>query len=310
MGASTLAIDTIPWGRWPEAWRIRRNGVELVVVGEIGPRIMSLRRGDGPNILHVDEELAVRRGDWTFYGGSRFWVSPETEASYHAENARCSVVVDAAGITLAAPAEPSGLRRSLRIAAGDGDEDFRITYRLANQGEMIARGGIWVLSCIRGPGRLVCPWDDGTDAWSTQMIRFWRRWSTFGTDVASPQWHLGNGMLVIEPTGEVGKVGLFSKHGLLALVRPDGTFAKYARPMPGLTYPDGGCNLEICTTPNFIEMETLGPVMDLLPGDSIEHEERWLWTADRFEPNQWPDVLRRLGVSPQTSVSPNTEEQQ
>jgi hypothetical protein len=277
-----------------EAWAIRRGALELVVVTEVGPRIMSFRHGDGPNLLFVDT-ADVRRRDWRFYGGSRFWVSPETESAYHPENSPGEVTVTDDELRVVIPAEPSGLRRSTTIRAAASHAGFEIEYRLANEGEMLARGGAWILTCALGPGRLICPWNEGSAAWATQMVRYWRRWSTFGTDIASPQWHHGNEVFWIDPTGETGKVGLFSAQGLLALVREDGTFVKQSDPVPWASYPDGGCNLEVCTTSRFIEMETLSPLVDLHPGDALVHREQWLFVPQRFGPEDWAALPPLVG---------------
>jgi hypothetical protein len=45
--------------------------------------------------------------------------------------------------------------------------------------------------------------------------------------------------------------------------------------MAGARYPDGGCNFELFTNPEFLELETLGPLVELKPGEMAEHVERW-----------------------------------
>jgi hypothetical protein len=44
---------------------------------------------------------------------------------------------------------------------------------------------------------------------------------------------------------------------------------------PEAEYPDGGCNTEVFTNAEMLELETLSP-MTLLPPDGVlEHRERW-----------------------------------
>lgn len=38
-------------------------------------------------------------------------------------------------------------------------------------------------------------------------------------------------------------------------------------------YPDRGCNCELFTMPGFLEVETLSPLKNIKPGDSIMHRE-------------------------------------
>ena len=43
----------------------------------------------------------------------------------------------------------------------------------------------------------------------------------------------------------------------------------------GAAYPDLGCNNELYTAADFLEIETLGSVEQLLPGGCADHVERW-----------------------------------
>ncbi|MCL2741947.1 MAG: DUF4380 domain-containing protein, partial [Oscillospiraceae bacterium] len=40
-------------------------------------------------------------------------------------------------------------------------------------------------------------------------------------------------------------------------------------------YPDFGSSFETYTDGDFLEMETLSPMVTLGPGDSVSHSERW-----------------------------------
>ena len=49
---------------------------------------------------------------------------------------------------------------------------------------------------------------------------------------------------------------------------------KRAAVFPG-RYPDFGCNFEIFTNPEFLELETLAPIAYLGPGETCSHVEMW-----------------------------------
>ena len=55
---------------------------------------------------------------------------------------------------------------------------------------------------------------------------------------------------------------------------------KRAAVISGARYPDFGCNFEVFTNPDFLELETLGPLVELRPGEVVEHVERWWLSAD------------------------------
>ena len=44
---------------------------------------------------------------------------------------------------------------------------------------------------------------------------------------------------------------------------------------PASTYTDFGCSFETFTNDEFLEMETLGPLTKVQPGQAVEHVERW-----------------------------------
>jgi len=49
----------------------------------------------------------------------------------------------------------------------------------------------------------------------------------------------------------------------------------------GATYPDRGCNLEIFTNSEMLELETLSPLKQLKRDETLEHIETW--TLDKFD---------------------------
>jgi hypothetical protein len=54
------------------------------------------------------------------------------------------------------------------------------------------------------------------------------------------------------------------------------------------TYPDFGCTFETFTNADILELETLGPLTTLAPGQSVSHTERW--TAHRdVKLSMWTD---------------------
>ncbi len=68
--------------------------------------------------------------------------------------------------------------------------------------------------------------------------------------------------------------------------------------LAGARYPDHGCNFELYSDPEFLELETLGPLIELLPGQAVTHEEEWsLWrvggerVAPLDEGEDWIDAL-------------------
>ena len=89
------------------------------------------------------------------------------------------------------------------------------------------------------------------------------------TDFADPRWILGQDFLQLlqdeKPAGRFPEqmTGLFNPAEWGVHVRGSCIFLKRAAAQPGKQYPDYGCNFEVFTNPDFLELETLGPVVDL-----------------------------------------------
>ncbi len=289
-----LKIEHMAYQGWQDAYRLLLGDVEMIVVAEIGPRILSLRVGDGPNLLYVDPTtLGKGQGDPDFhiYGGHRIWISPESEDSYAPDNATCVAQVQEGTLTLTTPIDPDArLRKRLTVYA-HGDR-FVVESALLNTSPFLAHGAVWCLTCVVPQGTIVFPWGSGGD-WDVKHIRWWSRWANHRSDVRSHQYQPGPDLFLIRPTGEEGKVGTHSPEGWIAYCRSDATFIKSFQPDMHATYPDGGCSVEIYTCAHFIEMETLSPQSIIYPRQEIVQREFWTVTSQAVSPEDG-STLRAL----------------
>jgi hypothetical protein len=288
-----MKIEKTTYGPGWEAYLCENNGVEMIVVAGMGPHIMSFKLKDGPNILFEDKADEFKMGPWHIYGGSRFWVGPENRQAYAIDNDPCKATVEPSLLKIAQKPDSEGLVRVMEISPCPETEGFIVRHVLRHEGPFLYTGAIWILTCVV-PTRIVAPWAAGSRSWQSNRLHFWRTWAGHGTNVASPQWKLNNDYFAIEPTGEEGKVGLYSEEGFIAALRPDGTFIKTYQPVLGATYPDAGCNVELYTHAKFMEMETLSPVYVFYPGQVYSHTERWVLTGKTFKPEEWEKMKALL----------------
>lgn len=276
-----MNIEKTTFGDW-EAYRLTVGDAEMVVVTGVGPRIMSLRAGAGDNILFVDD-TDIARGDWRIYGGHRLWVSPENEDCYAPDNEPCEVSAGDGVLTATAPVPAlTGLKKEITISSR-GDR-FVVSHAVTNTAEMLYCGAIWALTCVAPRGVVVLPWGTGGE-WDQKKVIFWSKWGgTHTSDVETNQWRPGNDLFRVHPTGEEGKMGTNPAEAWMALCRYDATFIKQYEHDAWLTYPDDNCSAEIYTCEHFVEMESLGPVMTLAPGEKMTHEEVWTITGETVNP--------------------------
>lgn len=71
------------------------------------------------------------------------------------------------------------------------------------------------------------------------------------------------------------KIGYANRTGWIAYLRQGVFFCKKCAFQAGANYPDYGSNTECYCDNRFLELETLGPLARLEPGQSADHVETW-----------------------------------
>jgi hypothetical protein len=281
-----LTIEKTAFAGWKDAYRLELGKAEMIVLAEVGPRIISLTVDRGPNLLFVDKETRGKgRGDteWHIYGGHRIWQSPEAEAAYRPDNSPCEVEIGDGCITLKTPVDPmTKLQKRLTISA-EG-ERFVVESALLNTSDFVNWGAVWCLTCVAPTGAIALPWGSPSGTWKTRRITWWTEWAGHTSNVASSQYQPSGDLFIIRPSGEEGKVGAYSEEGWVAQCRSDATLIKSFDVEAGAAYPDDGCSVEVYTSPAFCEMETLTPTGTILPGQEIAQREIWTVTNQVVDP--------------------------
>lgn len=85
-----------------------------------------------------------------------------------------------------------------------------------------------------------------------------------------------------------------NKAGWAAYARQGLLFLKRIAWQDGATYPDYGSSTEVFTQTTFLEVETLGPMQTLRPGEAAEHTERWWLFEDVTVGSSESDVEKAL----------------
>jgi len=106
------------------------------------------------------------------------------------------------------------------------------------------------------------------------------------TDLSDSRLKLGRRFIRVttDPANErPTKLGVLNTLGWTAYQVDGALFIKRYPYADGARYPDMGCNYETFTKGTFLELESLGPLARLEPGESATHTERWyLFPAVRF----------------------------
>jgi len=89
--------------------------------------------------------------------------------------------------------------------------------------------------------------------------------------------HLDDDFVLVqaEARSPACKVGYLNQHGWIGYLRASVLFVKYFEPQLHHPHADRDCNVEVYCSEHLIELETLGPLVRLLPGEWTLHIETW-----------------------------------
>ncbi|MBI5667858.1 MAG: hypothetical protein HZC41_07600 [Chloroflexi bacterium] len=305
-----MNIEKIHYHGWPNCYRLANGQVELVVMTDVGPRIIRFGFPGEANEFYEDPRaLGLMGGDtWQLYGGHRLWHAPEIDGR---TNAPDNVPVqfephDGFARVIQTPEnETIHIQKEMDISLAADATQVQLVHRLRNTGVWPVELAPWSLSVMAGGGRAIIPLPPrGThpeDLLPTGNLVLWAY-----VDMSDPRWTWGRQYILLQQQagGAPQKIGLGSAEGWLAYANHGHLFVKTHRTVPGAVYPDKGSSVEVFTNSDMLELETLGPVVILEPGAAVEHVEHWWLFRDVAEPQNDADVRQNVLPRIQTALSP------
>jgi len=301
----TVKTEEARYNKWKTAFKIFNDTVELIVLSEVGPRILFYGFRGEENEFHEIPEQSGKGGDRTFrvFGGHRLWVSPEVARTYYPDNLPVSVQTREGGLIFAAPpeSEPPGtnLQKEVEIRLAKTGSEVTVTHRIRNLGRRATKMAPWALSVMAGGGKAILPLPPRAPVSADRLLPEGVLAIWCYTDLADPRWRIGTKYIQLHQerrsTGQFKEqmCGIFNPFGWGAYFRSGHLFVKKANVVKGAKYPDFGCNFEVYTDSNSLELETLGPLRNLKPGETAEHIERW-WLFKDIEAGEgesWIDSV-------------------
>lgn len=198
--------------------------------------------------------------------------------TYAPDNDPVAHAWDGRTLTLTADEPANGLRKEMRVTLAASEPRVEVAHRIVNLNPWAIELAPWVLSVMAPGGRAVVPNEEyRSHPESLQPARPVVVWHF--TDMSDPRWTWGRRYLQLrqDPAAtSKQKAGACNRRGWAAYLLNGEAFIKAYPFVPGATYPDMGCNTEVFTDPEMLELETLGPLTRLEPGAHVDHVEAWL----------------------------------
>src|SRR5260370_21002718 len=153
-----VRIEKINYHGWPNCYRMTNGEVELVMTGDIGPRIIRYAFIGGRNIFHEFAHQAGRSGEptWQSRGGHRIWVAPEvtppSPITYAVDNFPVDIKLKSDSIVATAPLEwEAGLQKQLTAKMAPVGSSVEVLHRITNWNPWTIELSAWPLTLL-SPG--------------------------------------------------------------------------------------------------------------------------------------------------------------
>jgi hypothetical protein len=264
-----------------ECVRLENNALSLWVTRSVGPRIIGLALPGGENLLaELPDEVVDLPGGGTyrFYGGHRLWYGPENlRRTYLPDDAPVAIDDAENGVLVTQSVEAqTGIQKSLTIAMPSGDARVVIDHAIQNRGGQPIELAPWAITQFVPGGVAILPQPTTpTDKHGLLPNRSFALWPY--TAIDSAHIALGDRYLFVEAAMACGalKIGFPNPLGWMGYAVQGSLFVKHAAYRPDEVYLDRGSSSECYCNPRFLELETLGPLTTLAPGESATHRETW-----------------------------------
>lgn len=263
----------------PPLYTLENDFLRLQVAAQAA-RILHLSLPGGPNWFASPDLPPVSSpyGEFHFWGGHRLWHAPEALPRTYLPDQPAERSLLADGLLLQAAAEPwTGFAKSLEIHLHPSRPRLRLVHRLRNEGPWTVQTAAWALTMFRLGGLALFPQrQTPVDAAALLPNRQLTLWPY--TRINDPRLSLADDFLTLkaDPQAQTPfKLGFFNPQGWQAYWLENALFVKRVQVTPGVSYPDGGCNTEAYCNHQFLELESLSPLVSLAPGESLEHVETW-----------------------------------
>lgn len=280
--SAAVKIEKTEYKGWPNCYRISNGEVDLVVTTDVGPRVIRFGFAGGQNFFKEFDAQMGKSGEkeWMARGGHRIWIAPEhVKDTYALDNGPVKISIEGGVVSLTQPVEPeTSLEKQVVVKLAPSGTSVEVLHRITNRAKRARELAPWALTMMAQGGYGITGFPPrGTHPEQLAPTNPLVMWAF--TNLADPRWKFTRKYLILRQdpasTGQPQKLGHFNADTWGAYWLGSELFLKRYQADPKRTYTDMGCSYETFTNQDMLELETLGPLQTLQPGESVEHVERW-----------------------------------
>lgn len=276
-----VTIEKVEYPNYGSCYKLTNGSVDVLVTLDVGPRIIFYGFSGEENNL---AEIVPKKNEldkWQPWGGHRLWHAPEVKSrSYIPDNVpTTSEVIGNSTVGVASPLEEqTHIQKAMMISLAREGSRVTITHTLKNKGLWPIELAVWGLTIVKGGGTTIIPQEPfishDEKLLPARSLALWNF-----TDMSDPRFTFGKRYIRLRTdsnlTNNPQKLGVANRQGWAGYLREKNLFIKTFSYDECAKYPDFGCNFETYTDGDFMEIETLGPLTRLDPGDTATHVEHW-----------------------------------
>ncbi|NJC98135.1 MAG: hypothetical protein C3F07_13720 [Anaerolineales bacterium] len=261
---------------------LENDHLRLDYLTTTGPRIVGLYvSGADGNLLASTPEVhwETPHGEFYLRGGHRLWTAPE-DPFYTCPEEGLRVTKDDEDVILSSPVDASGMKKEIAIRLEANR--VHLWHRVTWHGERAVELAPWAITQLRLGGMAILPLSESGGLQPNRNLVLWPY-----TQIHDERLELHEDIVLLHGRKDerACKIGNRNDHGWVACALGDALFVKRFGIQEG-KLTDLGCNVEAYVKDVCIELETLGSLETLNPGESVMHEEVW-----EVFPGQYPATL-------------------
>ena len=283
-------MQIVEYRGWKNNLLLSNGAVELVVTLDVGPRVIAYRLPGGFNVMKNYDSMmgGTNEAEWQIRGGHRFWLAPEDlTRTYFPDNrpVKWEQTGPHSAKFLPPPEDEYGVQKEMHLAISASGTKVEVTLKVTNIAKtstelapwgptVMAPGGVEIIPLppkAPHPGSTKNARSPADYAPNQELIL----WPYF--DFTDTRWQFGHRYALLRQDVNKGptKIGLAHRMGWVAYLNSHVLFVKRFDYREGAIYPDRGTRYQTFSNEDMLEMETVGELATLAPGQSAQLVESW-----------------------------------
>ncbi len=285
-----ITVSELQYSSYGKCVCISNGTIEVYVTIDFGPRIIRCGFVGGENFMKEDNDFSIKTdlgntkfNENIFYlrGGHRCWMSPESLPRVNYPDNKAISYEQKGDVVVFTQPEQEGneVQLSFEITMSDTSNSVEINHVFVNTSYWAKEFAVWPITVVAQNGVEYIP--QNIVSKGPLPNRNLAMWSYSKYNDA--RLNLGDKYITVTQNPEIiepFKLGLAQDRPWAAYFHHGDMFVKKYQVVQTEQYPDFGCTYETYTNGKILEMETLGHLKKVNPGEANSHRETWFLFRD------------------------------